>query len=147
MLLFFCPSVTWLAFYIRNTQKLGLLFKQESEGERENVKWKSAMAVIYQSGEQQQQFTSKWEFHRNVKLLLLSEKSLNTTSPLPSAETSHWRVGKVDANKYPEIQEDVLHGWHKRQRSSGPKLNSVINKWTACQIIQIRYNANSLELC
>jgi len=37
MLLFFCPSVTWLAFYICNTQKLGLLFKRprEREGERE----------------------------------------------------------------------------------------------------------------
>jgi hypothetical protein len=36
MLLFFCPSVTWLAFYICNTQKLGLLFKRprEREGER-----------------------------------------------------------------------------------------------------------------
>lgn len=32
MLLFFCPSVTWLAFYICNTQKLGLLFKREREG-------------------------------------------------------------------------------------------------------------------
>lgn len=82
MPLFFCPSITWLAFYICNTQKLGLLFKREREreGERENVKWKSAIAVIYQSGQQQQQQPSgKWEFHRNVKLLL-SEKSQNSTS-------------------------------------------------------------------
>lgn len=78
MLLFFCPSVTWLAFYICNTQKLGLLFKRERE--RGNVKWKSAIAVIYQSG--QQQLAGKWEFHRNVKLLL-SEKSQNTTSQAP----------------------------------------------------------------
>lgn len=35
MLLFFCPSVTWLAFYICNTQKLGLLFKRHRERERE----------------------------------------------------------------------------------------------------------------
>lgn len=34
MLLFFCPSVTWLAFYICNTQKLGLLFKRHRERER-----------------------------------------------------------------------------------------------------------------
>lgn len=37
MLLFFCPSVTWLAFYICNTQKLGLLFKREREREREGM--------------------------------------------------------------------------------------------------------------
>lgn len=35
LLLFFCPSVTWLAFYICNTQKLGLLFKRHRERERE----------------------------------------------------------------------------------------------------------------
>lgn len=35
MLLFFCPSVTWLAFYICNTQKLGLLFKRGRGRERE----------------------------------------------------------------------------------------------------------------
>lgn len=35
MLLLFCPSVTWLAFYICNTQKLGLQFKRERERERE----------------------------------------------------------------------------------------------------------------
>lgn len=82
--MFFCPSITWLAFYICNTQKLGLLFKREREreGERGNVKWKSAIAVIYQSGQQQQQLSGKWEFHRNVKLLL-SEKSQNTTSQAP----------------------------------------------------------------
>ena len=34
LLLFFCPSVTWLAFYICNTQKLGLLFKRHRERER-----------------------------------------------------------------------------------------------------------------
>lgn len=81
MLLFCCPSVTWFAFYICNTQKLGL-FKRAGERGRENVKWKSAIAVIYQSGQRQQQLAGKWEFHRNAKLLL-SEKSRNATSQAP----------------------------------------------------------------
>jgi len=37
MLLFCCPSVTWFAFYICNTQKLGLLFKREREREGERM--------------------------------------------------------------------------------------------------------------
>lgn len=46
MLLFFCPSVTWLAFYICNTQKLGLLFKRhrERESRRERGKERERMS-------------------------------------------------------------------------------------------------------
>lgn len=98
MLLFFCPSVTWLAFYICNTQKLGLLFKRHRERERErergkereNVKWKSAIAVIYQSGVRPQQRTSKWECHGNVR------HSLSGTEPLPTTRlpsTKHLAMG------------------------------------------------------
>jgi len=67
--------------YLQHTKVRAVVKEREGEGERErgNVKWKSAIAVIYQSGQRQQQLAGKWEFHRNVKLLL-SEKSQNTTS-------------------------------------------------------------------
>lgn len=148
MLLFFCPSVTWLAFYICNTQKLGLLFKREREGggerERGNVKWKSAIAVIYQSGQRQQQLTGKWEFHRNVKLLL-SEKSQNTTSQAPlcrdllllASQEIEGNVGSFFfCCCYCFGSGDMYTVAYVSQWNTNPESDSFLNKCTVCKIKQ-----------
>lgn len=101
MLLFFCPSITWFAFYICNTQKLGLLFKQEKRGvgeweesargrERERMSDGKVplQPSINQASCSHTAAAAAAAIHqqmgicRNVKLLL-SEKSLNSTSPTP----------------------------------------------------------------
>ena len=116
MLLFFCPSVTWLAFYICNTQKLGLLFKRHRERERErgrergrereNVKWKSAIAVIYQSGVRPQQRTSKWECHGNVRRPVSGTRS--RCPPLASLPRSILRWERHRSNKGEEVPHPLL---------------------------------------
>lgn len=79
---------------------------RERGRERENVKWKSAIAVIYQSGVRPRQRTSKWECHGNVRRPASGTRS--RCPPLGSLPRSILRCERHRSNKGEEVPHPLL---------------------------------------